>query len=114
MPSFGALLRGRRRNAGISQRDLASRVGLDFSYISKLENDRIAAPAAETIVAIANALKITSEDLLAAAGKLPAGIQASVGSSPAAQSFLQNASQMGLSEEEWKELTSTLHRLRED
>ncbi len=114
MASFGDLLRTVRRNAGISQRELASRVRLDFSYISKLENDRIPPPAAETIVEICKALELPPEAMLAASGKLTPGIQASVGSSPAAQSFLRNASQMGLSEEEWKELTSTLRRLRED
>lgn len=85
----------------------------DFSYISKLENDRIPPPAADTIVAICRILNIEPVELLAASGKLPAGIHTSVGSSAAAQSFLQNASKMGLTEQEWKELTSSLHRLRE-
>jgi len=39
------------RKAAISQRDLAA-AGLDFSYISKLENDRIPSSAADTVVAI--------------------------------------------------------------
>ena len=114
MPSFGELLRKARRAAGVSQRELASRVRLDFSYISKLENDRTPPPAAETIVLICKALDVPPEGLLASSGKLPPRIQESVGSSPAAQSFLQNASQMDLSEEEWRELTSALQRLRED
>ncbi len=113
MASFGELLREKRREAGISQRDLAAQASLDFSYISKLENDRIPPPAADTIVAICRILNIEPVELLAASGKLPAGIHTSVGSSAAAQSFLQNASKMGLTEQEWKELTSSLHRLRE-
>ncbi len=113
MASFGELLREKRRRAAISQRDLASRAGLDFSYISKLENDRMQPPAAHTVVTICGVLGIEPEELLAASGKLPADVQASVGSSPAAQSFLQNASKMRLTEEEWKELQSSLHRLRE-
>jgi transcriptional regulator with XRE-family HTH domain len=113
MPSFGELLREQRRKAGVSQRDLGARAGLDFSYISKLENDRIPPPAADTVVAICKVLKIEPEELLAASGKLPADIQSTMGSSVAAQSFLQNASRMGLTEQEWKELTSSLHRLRE-
>jgi HTH-type transcriptional regulator, competence development regulator len=112
MASFGQLLREKRRNAGISQRDLAARASLDFSYISKLENDRIPPPAANTVVGICRVLNIEPEELLAATGKLPAEIHSTVGSSAAAQSFLQNASRMGLTEEEWKELTSSLHRLR--
>lgn len=113
MASFGELLREKRRRAGISQRDLASRVGLDFSYISKLENDRMPPPAAHTVVTICGVLRVQPEELLAASGKLPADVQSAVGSSPAAQSFLQNASKMSLTEGEWKELQSSLRRLRE-
>ncbi len=114
MPSFGKLLRERRRKAGISQRDLAAQAGLDFSYISKLENDRIPPPAADTVVAICKVLKVEPEELLAACGKLPADIRSTLGSSFAAQSFLQNANKMSLTEDEWKELTSSLQRLREN
>ena len=39
--TFGQYLREQRRRAGMSQRELASRVSVDFSYISKLENDRL-------------------------------------------------------------------------
>lgn len=113
MASFGELLRDKRRKAGITQRDLAAQARLDFSYISKLENDRIPPPAADTIVAICRILNIEPVELLAASGKLPGDIQSTVGSSAAAQSFLQNASKMGLTEQEWKELTSSLQRLRE-
>jgi transcriptional regulator with XRE-family HTH domain len=111
--AFGELLREKRRAAGVSQRELAAGAGLDFSYISKLENGRIPPPAADTVVGLCRILKIEPEELLAACGKLPAGVQASVGASQAAQSFLQNASQMSLTENEWKELSSSLKRLRD-
>jgi transcriptional regulator with XRE-family HTH domain len=113
MASFGRLLRDKRRRAGVSQRDLAARAKLDFSYISKLENDRLAPPAADTIVAICQILEIDPKELLAASGKLPTDIQSTVASSAAAQSFLLSASKMDLTEREWEELTSSLHRLRE-
>jgi transcriptional regulator with XRE-family HTH domain len=113
MSSFGELLRDERRKAGITQRDLAAKANLDFSYISKLENDRIPPPAADTIVVICRILNVDPVDLLAASGKFPAHVQSAVGSSAAAQSFLENASKMGLTEGEWKELSSSLHRLRE-
>jgi len=111
--TFGELLREKRRIAGVSQRELAANAGLDFSYISKLENGRIPPPAADTVVVFCRILKIEPEELLAAGGKLPADVQASVGTSQAAQSFLQNASQMSLTENEWKELSSSLKRLRD-
>ncbi len=114
MASFGDLLREERRKAGITQRELAAKAGLDFSYISKLENGRIPPPAADTVIAICEILKIQAEKLLAASGKLPAGVQSGLGTSPGAQSFLQNANKMNLTEAEWKELNSSLRRLRND
>lgn len=113
MASFGALLRERRRAAGISQRDLAAKAELDFSYISKLENDRVPAPAADTTVTLCRILGTAPEDLLAASGKLPQDTHEAVSTSPAAQEFLSSATKMRLSEEEWKQIASSLHRLRD-
>src|SRR5947209_7991555 len=38
---FGPALRAGRLAAGLSQRELAARTALDFSYISKVENGRL-------------------------------------------------------------------------
>ena len=86
-PSFGELLRQKRRVAGISQRKLAELAGLDFSYISKLENNRLAPPAAETVLMLAELFGCPPEELLSAAGKLPAEVGQSLASSPAAVRF---------------------------
>lgn len=109
---FGSALRARRRAAGISQRDLAARTGVDFSYISKVENDRVPPPAADTIVAICQALGVAPEDLLALTGKIPSTVQRTVSSSTAAQQFLREAQQMALTDQEWTELSHLLQRLR--
>ena len=37
---FGQLIRDARKDKGYSQRELASLVSLDFTYLSKLENNR--------------------------------------------------------------------------
>jgi transcriptional regulator with XRE-family HTH domain len=110
--TFGEALRTLRREAHVSQRELADRVGLDFSYISKLENGRLPAPAADTVVKMCVALGVESERLLSLSGKLPTNVQESVGNSPAAQQFLREAQQLGVTEEEWLQLREELHRLR--
>ncbi len=69
--TFGETLRNLRRQAGLTQRDLAAVVGIDFTYLSKLENDRDAPPGDETIRRLAGAFKSDPEVLLAAAGKMP-------------------------------------------
>ena len=110
--SFGEELRDRRRTMGLSQRDLAERAGLDFSYISKVENGRIPPPAADTVVELCRILKTEPEHLLALMGKLPSKVGQSVGGSSAAQGFLKQAHEMGLSDDEWKRMAGSLRRLR--
>jgi len=111
--TFGRTLRELRRSKGVSQRELAEKVGVDFSYISKIENDRLPPPAADTIVKICNALEVPPDKLLALSGKIPSELRNIIGSSPAAMQFIRSAQLMGLTEEEWKELTKQLKRLRD-
>ena len=111
--AFGELLREKRRAAGISQRRLAELVGVDFSYISKLENGRLPAPAADTIARIAANVGCASEDLLAAAQKLPDGVGSILSGNPAAVRFLQEASALGLNEVEWEQMRGKLKSLRD-
>jgi transcriptional regulator with XRE-family HTH domain len=113
MSDFGTVLREKRRVSGLSQRQLAEKVGVDFSYISKLENGRLPAPAAETVGRLAEVLDCPVEELLSAAKKMPADLNDSVGQ-PAALRFLQEASRLRLSKEEWEQLLGKLHGLRSD
>ncbi len=110
--SFGKALRELRRTAGLSQRQLADRSGLDFSYISKLENDRLPPPAADTVVTLAAILGRPAEELLGLTGKLPSNVQQAVGKSSSAQRFLLEAQRMGLSDTEWKRMAARLKTLR--
>jgi transcriptional regulator with XRE-family HTH domain len=110
--TFGQALRELRRSKGLSQRNLAEEVGVDFSYISKIENDRLSPPAADTIVKICHALEVSPDSLLALSGKIPSELRETIGSSPAAMQFVRSAQSMGLTEDEWKELTKQLKRLR--
>jgi HTH-type transcriptional regulator, competence development regulator len=112
--AFGPALRDRRRSAGLSQRELAARTGLDFSYISKVENGRLPPPAADTIVALSRVLAISPEDLLALTGKIPSDVRQTVSSSRAAQQFLREAQQMALTDQEWAQMIEALRRLRRD
>ena len=69
--TFGQTLKEIRRGKGITQRELATAVGVDFSYISKVENDRMPPPAADTIVKICEKLGVSPDTLLAMTGKMP-------------------------------------------
>ncbi|MFP4007356.1 MAG: helix-turn-helix domain-containing protein [Spirulinaceae cyanobacterium] len=69
---FGDLIRQARKDKGYSQRELAKQIGLDFTYLSKLENDRADyAPKEDVIRAIARNLNLDQEELIFLAGRIP-------------------------------------------
>ena len=112
--SFGTALRTIRRERKVSQRSLAEAIGVDFSYISKIENDRLPPPSGETIVRMAEALSTSPEELLAQTGKMPESLKTSLTSSASALEFLREAQEMELSEGEWRKLARSLKRLRRE
>jgi transcriptional regulator with XRE-family HTH domain len=112
--TFGELLRERRRQAGITQRQLAERAGVDFSYISKLENDRLGPPSADTVVKLSQILGTPAEELLTLVGKLPSDVQDQLGASAGAQEFLRTVQQLALSDEEWRQLATTVRGFRKE
>src|SRR3989304_7529831 len=68
---FGSSIRNLRKQAGMSQRDLAAKVGIDFTYLSKIENGVIPPPSQEVILRLAEVLDADRDDLLTLAGKVP-------------------------------------------
>lgn len=109
---FGEALRNLRREAGITQRDLAAKTGLDFTYVSKLENGRTSPPAADTVVSIARALQVSPDNLLALSGKLSSDVRDAVATNPAAQEFLRVSAGLSLTTDEWKQLGSLARTFR--
>ncbi|MCL2926761.1 MAG: helix-turn-helix transcriptional regulator [Trichodesmium sp. St16_bin4-tuft] len=70
--SFGKLIRKVRKDKGYSQRELAKHLGVDFTYLSKLENDRADyAPKEEVIRGLAKNLNLNPEELIFLAGRIP-------------------------------------------
>jgi transcriptional regulator with XRE-family HTH domain len=110
--TFGQLLKELRRSKNVSQRDLAARVGVDFSYISKLENDRLPPPAADTAVKICQVLGVEPDDLLSVTGKVPSEVKEMLTGNPSALQFVRQAQRMGLTSSDWGRLGRTLRRLR--
>jgi transcriptional regulator with XRE-family HTH domain len=69
---FGKIIRQARKDHGLSQRELAQRLGLDFTYLSKLENNRADyAPKEEVIRVLARELQLNEEELIFLAGRIP-------------------------------------------
>jgi transcriptional regulator with XRE-family HTH domain len=72
--SFGKTLQRIRRKKCKTQRQIANKMKMDYSYFSRLENDRFdSQPTRETVEKIGEALECTDEELgelLAAAGRV--------------------------------------------
>ncbi len=106
--TFGSRIKALRLEAKLSQRDLADRLakrlkGFDFTYLSKIENDRLV-PSASAILALAAELKGNSDELLALAGKAPADVGDMLQKSQGARMFFRSAMSTQLSEEDWRKL----------
>ncbi len=70
--TFGQLIRQARKNKGYSQRELAQLIGIDFTYLSKLENNRgDYAPKEGAIRSLALHLNLNAEELIYLAGRIP-------------------------------------------
>lgn len=75
---FGTALRFFRLRACHSQNSLAKVVGINASYINRLETGEREAPTREVVMALARALTLTIEEtdrLVASAGQLPPSLQ---------------------------------------
>lgn len=69
---FGHLIRQTRKIKGYSQRELATLIKIDFTYLSKLENNRAEyAPKEEVIRSLAQKLDLDPEELIFLAGRVP-------------------------------------------
>jgi transcriptional regulator with XRE-family HTH domain len=69
--SLGGYLREERERAGLSQRQLASRVGIHNSYLARLESGETAHPSPDVVQRIADVLEIDPTDLYAYIGVVP-------------------------------------------
>lgn len=87
--TFGEKLRQLRLLNTLNQRKLAGMVGIDFTYLSKIETGNMPPPSQETIKKLANALKADADELLLLADKVPTDVLDAITGSPEMPSFLR-------------------------
>lgn len=73
--TFGETIQRLRRERGLTQRQVAAALDIDFTYLSKLENDRGEPPSEKTVRNLAEVLEVDAEELLARAGRLPSELR---------------------------------------
>lgn len=69
--TFGETIQRLRRERDLTQREAAAALEIDFTYLSKLENDRGEPPSERTVRNLAKLLETDPEELLALAGRVP-------------------------------------------
>jgi len=68
---FGQRIKRRRRELGLTQREVAAKLKIDFTYLSKLENNPTDFAGDDTVRGLALILGEDEEELFALAGKVP-------------------------------------------
>lgn len=77
---FGAFIRRSREVREISLRELASKLDVSFTYLSKIENGVMPAPSNDLIEKLINALSIQSykDEVYLSAERLPPDLEAAL------------------------------------
>ena len=109
---FPERLRTLRKLAQLSQRDLAERVGVDFTYLSKIENRRADPPSEAVLRGIAKELAEAlgeneielADGLITLAGKIPSDLAETLSRNPEAVRFLRSIGDEVWPSEVWRRL----------
>jgi transcriptional regulator with XRE-family HTH domain len=96
MMDFGERIRELRRERNLSQRDLAAKIGIDFTYLSKIEVGRMEPPSEPVIRRIAQELGADEDELINLAGKVPKQLKAVLDDNPEAVELLRVLSEQRL------------------
>ncbi|MBN4006094.1 helix-turn-helix transcriptional regulator [Nostoc sp. LPT] len=69
--TFGHIIRTARKEKELSQREMAKLIGVDYTYLSKLENDHAGYPPSEDVIhKLALHLNLNEEELRHLAGRI--------------------------------------------
>ncbi len=105
-------IRTLRKEAQMSQRVLAEKVKIDFTYLSKIENQRVKPPSEKVLKSIAYELagelgldqQELADELTILGGKVPSDLAGTLFRNPQAVHFLRSIGDDVKSPEEWNRL----------
>ena len=110
--TFGATVRREREKLEIGLREMARKIGISPTYLSKVERDELPPPAEDRVVAIAKILDCDRDELLAMAGKVSSDLTEIIRRHPREiASFLRSAT--GLTAEHMARLAEEARKTRE-
>jgi transcriptional regulator with XRE-family HTH domain len=109
MEKLSERIKNLRKQRGFTQRKLAEAVGIDFTYLSKIENDNLPySPSVATLRKLAHVLQVDELDLLRLAEKLPIQLNA-ITNSELGIRFLRHAAKVR-NPEELEQLISLMQK----
>lgn len=109
---FGTVVRRERENLEIGLREMARKIGVSPTYLSKVERDEFPPPAEDKVVAIAKILGRDPDELLALAGKVSSDLTEIIRRHPRTMaSFLRSVN--GLTAEQMKRLTEEARKAKD-
>ena len=108
--SFGKTVKRLRKQHRITQRQLAELLEVNFTYISKIENDRLDAPPSEKLIRkTAQVLETDPEELLELAGKIDFHeLQDIAKDIPDASAVLRRMQSRQLTQDQWSKIKHML------
>src|SRR5438477_3627424 len=108
--TLGQRIKQLREEHKLTQRQLAEKVSVDFSYLSKIENDRLEhTPSLKTLQDLAKALEVDELELMELADKVPTVLQA-IARDKDAMHFFRRATEIIKSPEGWRDLLAYIER----
>ena len=107
---LGARIRELRKAKQLTQRQLAQQLGVDFSYLSKIENDKLEhTPSLKILEQLATELGVDELELLELADKMPPVLR-DLTINAEAMRFLRRASRV-TSAQTWRALSDHLDQI---
>lgn len=108
--TFGNHIKTLRKKRRMTQRELADQLGVNFTYISKIENDKLEVlPSEDLIRRMAGVLAADAEELLDLAGKLDLKqLQQVAKDVPQAGVLLRRIQSGQLTDKQWREIRSVI------
>lgn len=105
-----------RKAKGLTQQELAQKLGIDPTYLSKVENNnKLATLGRDKIIRLAEILGADVDELVELAGKakgIPPSIEEFLIGNVPVHAFLRKAKELGLGEKEWRVLERKIKELR--
>jgi HTH-type transcriptional regulator, competence development regulator len=109
--TLGERLKGLRQAKRYTQRQLAEIAGVDFTYLSKIENDRLEhSPSIKTLQVLARLLGADELELITLADKMPAALR-DIAQSQEALQYFRKVSMVAKSPHDWRRLSQRLDEL---